>query len=64
MVSPSTSDYQGSYEWATAEDATGCAEALLPLLRLLSDTGTVTSDLVPGRSLATYLATRPGSHAA
>jgi hypothetical protein len=55
MEDPATHDYQGMYEWASADEAVRYTTGLEKILRLLSVKGSVTHEVVPATSLRTYL---------
>lgn len=51
-----TGDYEGPYQWRTAEDATRYAEALTALMSVLSIPGSVSYEIVEETSLDEYVA--------
>jgi hypothetical protein len=55
MEDQNTRDYQGMYEWASADEAIRYTTGLEKILRLLSTKGSVTHEVVPHTSLGTYL---------
>ena len=55
MEDKATGDFAGLYEWDSAEQAGPYGEGLCRVLRLLSRRGSVTYELVPGRTVDEYL---------
>lgn len=58
MVDPHTHSYAGIYEWSNPAAARTYLEVLLPVLRAVSVSGSVFSELHPGRDLAGFLGER------
>ena len=58
MVDPATHNYLGIYDWAGQTAAQRYVDALLRVLRPLSVTGTVWSELRPRQSFENFLAIR------
>jgi len=55
LVDPASGDFAGLYEWDSAEGARAYAEGLVRVLRLLSEPGSVSYEVVAGLTVAEYL---------
>ncbi len=58
MVDPRTRGYAGIYEWSTPAAARAYLAVLLPVLRVVSVSGSVFSELHPGTELDAFLRER------